>query len=510
MEDLFWHDLELGICEAKQNGLYDFLMANKVSMGKRIISRRVNSGVTEIAPFILARQYSAINDEYWVASDGTADATKSWRGLTSSWRMTVASATNIPATTQAFPPGLRVSIHGYNSTASVATETGWVVVDSQQSGATVTVWLAEEFSYLPSDKRAAPATGLLRRGTPNVSDYESWCAESPTYLNWKDVPFWIETSRNSYCNSSLYRKWRKLLLEGNPLYREYGDLDEIARNKQLALDWQRRFVNQFFWGKPLANQTLATYDLLPQITIHQSTTGLGVEGGRCIGRRANAVGVYEQLAQCSRIHDCQGAKLNLPALFKLLYKIMRVRHSLGRPSTSIDIFTDTATAERINTAMLKYYNAKSDNMARLNISVDSVNQPKQAKFGFNYRSYPLFWPAVTMNIVTHYFFDDFLSAASAISASMENSARALWILDFAGIYPAIIASKRREYRTADVEKLAAIDPSYQCVMEVESREQTLTSVTWTAILECPASNAIVENFSSEIPEHAVESGEYLS
>jgi hypothetical protein len=510
MHALLFHDIEIGMCEARQYGLYEFLMANRVNLSRRLITRRVNSGLIQIAPFILARQYSAINNEYWQVSGGQADTTKSWRGLTSSWRVDAESVTNIPVSVDSFPPGLRVSIHGYNATAQSATETGWVVVDSAIVGGKARIWLAPENTFLPSAKAQAPVNGLLRRGVPNVSDYEQWCAEAPAYLNWKDVPFWIETSRNALCSSSLYRKWRTLLLEGNPLYREYGDLDEIAKNKQIMLDWQKRWTNQFFWGKPLPNQTLQDYDQLPDITIFASTTGLGVEGGRCVGKRANAIGIYEQLAQCGRIHDCQGQKLNLPALFKALYQIKRVREGLGEKADQIDIFTDSATAERINTAMLRYYNAKSDNMARLNIEVAGAEPPKIAPFGFNYRSYKLFWPAVTMNIITHNFFDDYLSAAARISPAMETSARALWILDFAGIYPGIIASKRVELKSGDLKTLAAVDPAYQCVMEVESVERVLHSVTWTAILECPMGNGIVENFSAEIPEHAVENAAYFA
>lgn len=521
MHGLLFHDIEIGMCEARQYGLYEFLMSNRVNLSRKLNTRRVNSGLIQIAPFILARQYSAINNEYWRAYNGQADTSKTWRGKQSAWRMQVTSVTNIPATASAFPPGLRVSVHGINESGdpppNVAVEVGYIVVDSDESSGVVTLWLAPEASYLPSPQRVNPTVGILRRGTPNVSDYEQWCAEMPAYMNWKDVPFWIETSRHTLCSSSLYKKWRKLLLEGNPLYREYGDLDEIARNKQLLLDWQKRFVNQFFWGKPLPNQTLSDYDQLENITIFASTTGIGVEGGKCIGKRANAIGIYEQLAQCGRIHDCQRQKLNLPALFRVLYQIKRVREGLGEKADSIDIFTDSATAERINTAMLRYYNAKSDGMARLNVPVNGADAPKVAPFGFNYRSYKLFWPAVTMNVITHNFFDDYLSAAARVSDSdqqlnqkMETSARALWILDFSGIYPGVIGSKRVELRSGDLKTLAAVDPSFQCVMEVESTEQILTSVTWTAILECPMANAIIQNFSDEIPEEANLTTTYLS
>lgn len=506
MESLLMHDMEIKMCETVQNGLYEFLMANRVNLSKRISTTRLSSGLLAIAPFILARQYSPINNEYWTVQSGMDP------GGTPDWRIVVASDTGIPADVRSFPTGMRIFVDGYFN--GTALKSAWEVITATKVGNTVQLDLDDQnaASHLDPDKiyedgvSSGPTVGLVRRGTPNVNDYERWCSEAPAYTNWKNVPFWVETTRTSMCKSSLYDKWRKLVMEGNALYREFFDLDEISKNRQLAQDWQKRWVNSVFFNKPLANQTMALYDNLTTIDAFDITTTwtgaeLGVDGGKCVGKRANAVGIYEQLAECGRIFDLQGAKLNLGALFRIIYQIMRVRDSNGRPSSQIDLFTDTATAELFNRAMIKYYNSKSDGMLRLTMPVDG--DTKTANFGFNYRSYRLFWPNVTINIVTHYFFDDYLSAAKA--AGFEDMARVLWILDFAGIYPGILASNRKVQMTGDLKTLAAINPDFACVMEVPTQEQTLTSLTFTVIVECPASNLILENFSGEVPDEVDDS-----
>lgn len=527
MDALFRHDIEIKMCESVQNGLYDFMMAQKVNMSRKLRISELSPGRMEISPFIKAKQYSPINDEYWLASGGVATNGAAQNGDTltigsatdSLWRVDVASTTNIPIDLNYFPVGLRVFMAG-KSTLGSATKTAWRVTGGLISGSSARIYLASEnkashlLPYL-SDKLAHPVTAILTRGTPNVNDYEKWCSEAPTVINHKLVPFWVETTRYSMCWSSLYEKWRAQILS-NGLFAEFFDLEETEKNKQLGRDWQKRFVQQMFYGKPLQYQNLSEYDDLAQIEafdgslIGQSTgeiSGLGADGGSVIARRANAVGIYEQLAECDRIVDLQGAyPLNLPNLFSELYNMMRVRegNSHANPK-SFDIFTDSVTAELINQAMLLYYKAKAQSMLQIQINGDSKPYQK-AEFGFLYRSYSLFWPpGVTINVITHYFFDD-LRAAGQNLATNDSTTRVLWVLDFAGIYPAILASNRKVHNTGDLEKLAAISPDFACVMATNTKRQTLTSLMWTMIVECPSSNLIVENFTGAVPEYATSSG----
>lgn len=491
MEGLLMHDMEINQCEVVQNGLYDFLMANKMNLSKRISTNRVNSGLIDIAPFVLARQYSPINDEYWIVGNG--------RNHSGDWLVEVASSTNIPMDARLFPTGQRVYINGVSAGGS-GTKTAWSIVTFTDNGdgtADLVLHSQNAQSNLDAAKLESPVSGVLSRGTTNVNDYEKWCNEAPAYLNWKNVPFWFETTRNSLCKSSNYDKWRGLLLDSNPLYKEFGDLDDIQRNKQLGADFQKRMVNNMFFSKALPYQDLSTYNSLETIEAYDgSDVGLGVDGTTCQAKRANVVGIYEQLAECGRIIDLQGAQLNIPALTRALYAIMRVRMGVGsKGGQSIDIFTDSVTAEAFNQAMIKYYNSKSDNTLRLTKSVD--RQVKTAEFGFKYESYDLFWPAVTINIVTHFYFDDSLTANKA--AGQEDTARVLWILDFAGIYPGILATNKVIAQTGNLKTMASVNSNFACVMKVPTREQTLTSVTYTVVVECPNANLIIENFDGQVP-----------
>lgn len=491
MEGLLMHDMEINQCEVVQNGLYDFLMANKMNLSKRISTNRVNAGLIDIAPFVLARQYSPINDEYWIVGNG--------RNHSGDWLVEVASSTNIPMDARLFPTGQRVYINGVSAGGS-GTKTAWSIVTFTDNGdgtADLVLHSQNAQSNLDAAKLESPVSGVLSRGTTNVNDYEKWCNEAPAYLNWKNVPFWFETTRNSLCKSSNYDKWRGLLLDSNPLYKEFGDLDDIQRNKQLGADFQKRMVNNMFFSKALPYQDLSTYNSLETIPAYDgSDVGLGVDGDTCQAKRANVVGIYEQLAECGRIIDLQGDQLNIPALTRALYAIMRVRMGVGsKGGQSIDIFTDSVTAEAFNQAMIKYYNSKSDNTLRLTKSVD--RQVKTAEFGFKYESYDLFWPAVTINIVTHFYFDDSLTANKA--AGQEDTARVLWILDFAGIYPGILATNKVIAQTGNLKTMASVNSNFACVMKVPTREQTLTSVTYTVVVECPNANLIIENFDGQVP-----------
>jgi len=503
MDALFKHDIEIKMCEAVQNGLYDFFTANKVAANKNIQTRRTSAGVIEVAPFILARQYSPINNQYWKVTGGTAS------GAANDWLVTVQSITNIPADPDYFPArdtagvGIRVLIHG-KSDLGAATETQFEVGTTTDNGdGTLTLDLISlnAGSFMDADNLSFPTGGLLRRGTPNVNKYEKFCSEMPTVLNWKNVPFWYEETRWAMCWSSLYQKWKKMVLEGNMLYEEFFNLDETQKNKQLGRDWQDRFVYQIFFGKGLPYQTADAYDQLDDIqSFDGSSFGLGVDGDRCVGKRASVVGIYEQMWQCGRVYDALGAQLNLPALFQEFYNMMRVRDGAQRKnSKQFDVFTDSVTAELINQAMLLYYKAKSADMLRLTVDVKE-QMGKQAEFGFYYKSYPLFWPqGVVMNVVWHPFFDDYVAAGAAVD--MEDSTRVLWVLDFAGIYPGIVSSVRKVTKT-DPNALASINANFGCVIEVPTREMTLLHTGLTVIVECPKGNLIIQNFSNEVPEHA--------
>lgn len=520
LDALLMSDFEIKQCEANQNGLYEFLMAQKVNMSHKIVPQGTNGDVLEIAPFLKADQYSPINNEFWLFSNATTAGA-------GDLCITVTSPTNIPADVRTFPVGRRIHLFGQSNAGSRTMLMFAVLSVTDNGDDTLTLCLTDmnAASSLDADKLEYPSgadQGYIRVGPNNVSDYEHNCDEDPAYLNNKLVPFWMQPIRWSYCNSSAYTEYRDLMLKTNALYRKFFDLPETKRNQQLMLAHQKHFVNHFFFAKPIsANQTMANYDQLESIEAFDwssfvgneawdASHGPGVDGGVCVGKRAEATGVIEQLAECGRVVDLQGGDLNLPALFDAFYHILRVRESRGDRNRIIDVFTDTFYAEQINRAMIKYYASQSadhngDSTLRLNMPVEGFSLAKKANFGFYYKSYPLFTPqGAVMNVITHYAFDDELDVAT--QAGIADTARMLWVLDFSGIYPGIVASNRVIADTGDLKTLAKALPDFACVMKVHTRQQSLFSMTYAVIVECPAGNLVIENIGDGIPDIEEEPG----
>lgn len=542
MEHLFEHDFEIAMCEAVQNTMADFLMSLKVPVNTRISTRRLQGGELEIAPFITARQYSPINDAYWLIIDaraynGTYDASEF---STSDLVVELISSTNIPWDAGNFPAGIRVYISGATQ-GGTATHTQWQVLGAglDSAGAQMVYLQGQNAgSFLaslpltPPGTSSAPVKGWLIRGGPNVSDYEKWCAEMTTYTNWHDVPFWVETMRTTRCKSTQYEKWRAMVAKTNRFYREFYDLTETEKNRQLDRDWRNRQVNTLFWGKALSvSQTLGLYANppapsaayysnpaygLPSIQAFEGILNadgdqiLGVDGGTCVGRRANLIGWYEQMVQCGRVMDLGNQKMYLTALFEELYNMYRVRKAQNKKNPHIfDAFTDSRFAKVFNDGMIAYYLAQTQGAARINIPISGVDMnrmdpstigpAKTAKFGFSFRSYELVWPAgIILNIISHEYFDDRVSVAK--QAGMEPAGRVFWVLDFTMMYPGIIATNSQEWETGKLKDLAAIDESYACVMAVNTKRQKLTSMMWTAVLECPMGSMMLENLELIAPD----------
>lgn len=498
LSSLLATQFEIKACGAKQNGLYDFLMANAKPMKNRIIKTPLGFGSSEIAPFIMAEQQSVINDKYWSIVDGEADG--------DDWVFTVKSPGNVALETNWFPAGIRIFGFGKSAGGS-QTRTSYEVVSAVATtfeGApalNVTATPQNADSFTADAKTENQVTGFLVLGTPNIADVERWCENRPALNGRKHVPFWFETTRWTMCVDELYERAFERLRKNNAYFAKFGDIEVAQRNKMYAERFQRDWVNQVFWGKPLPNQTLALYRNLESIQTYGSSPLYLPNEGRCVGRRANAIGIYEQLAQCNRIADAQGQVLNLIELFDEIYRIHRSRKDQGKPGDIIEIFTDSYYASLIQRGMIRYYNDQSEGLARFMIDTKKIMQGQVGELGFKFDEYHLIYPAgVTLRIVTHEFFDDFVTQAK--ENGVESTGRMLWILDWSGIYPGIITSNRVVHRSGDLNDLAKVDQDYACVMANPTTEISLNSVTWATVVECGSDNLIIEGLATEIPEHA--------
>ena len=494
MSSLLATQLELKMCGSRVNGLYDLLMANARPMGKLINKQTVRGGYDEIQPFILASQKSIINAEFWevIGSIGT----------TTTATFYVVNRNGIELDPQWFVVGNYIYIASRTAGGSSA-RTAWEItqaVATTFSGTNVLAITASgrsSASYSTINQTALPTRGVLVRGTNNINDFEQWCHNRPALNPNKRVPFWLQTSRYTLCSDQLYEETFARLVKNNEYFRLFGDVPLAERNRQLGEIAQREWLNSFFWNTRLnSNQTLSLYRSLPQISTY-SSSDLYLPGseGRCVGFRANAVGVYEQLLECGRVKDLQGQDLNLLELFDEIYQLVRVRDQMGTSMDThqIDILTDTTTAYLFELAMIAYYNTQYAGLARVNVTPGEMGD-----LGLKWNSYRLLWPqGVTLNVITHFYFDD-LAAAATVSG-MEGSGKFMWLLDWPGVYPGIAGSNRKQFTSGALQDLAKIDEAFACVMERPTSTVTLNSTTWTAVVDCPQSSLVIENFSSRQP-----------
>lgn len=504
----------------RQNGLYDFLQANKRVMGgKRLSVQQVNGGLWEISPFIKMGRKRQLNTEYWTVRMNQVIPGMGYDQI-QNISVKIYSQGTAPADPRWFPPGLRVFVNGRNPGSPggdttyrlafevvTATETGTdqygkfiIATLKPQNQASVfrssSSDAIQKKSKIPTPMAIGDSLGLLLRGTPNVSDYESFCAEIPGLNNNQLLPFWIETTRYSICEDELTQKYLSALRDSNPFFKEFGDVPQVELNRQIIEDYQRRYANAFFFNKPLPNQTLAAYDQLSQIVV-PSTSSLNIPiEGKCIGRKANATGIYEQLGECGRVVDLEAETLDLNKLFNSLYRLQREREAAGTKADIIELFTDSFYANQFIIGMVNYFKTKyGSDVFRLTMQLNQGGE--QGPFGFRFYKFTLDYPQVELRIVTHRMFDDMLAAHKA--AGFESSGRMLWAIDWQNVYQGIIDSNTVTNKTGDLKQLAAVDDSYACVMKVPSRTTKLTSTTYTAVLEAETTSFVLENLGSAAP-----------
>lgn len=524
----FKTSFEMKACGTKTNGLYDWIMSGADrTVGRSLISiQKVQQNPSLLFPFVLGKQDSVINTDFWAVTGGaansayTGDLPATAAGTFTAGPLTAAdkalgaagdrvirvvSRYGVDLDPKWFNPSQVV--HIFTRTAGVAQDGAWKVLAAEASTdlSYVDVLLKSQNAGSTQNFLATPNSGVLVAGVNNVNDFEKWCSNMPNYDGRKRVPFWIQTMRRTRCVDSQYREYfARLNTDGvNEAFREFGDLPLTERNRQDEVNYQKNWVNAFFYNKPIdANQTLANWKSLSQIT---TPSGYSIDpgtGGKLIAYRANFVGIKEQLFQCGRYKDLQNQPLNLYEFLQEIYNIKRSRESQGRTVSDIDVYTDTVSAADFMTAYVGYTAREYGNTFRFNKEIPQGSNPQ---LGFLWDTYRFKFPAgVNVNIVTHPYFDDFRSANAA--ESQESRGCMYLILDMGKpgpkggtIYWSQIASNRKVHTVGEVEKLAGLDKDWACVMEGITQEITLTSETGTAVCECASNSLWIGNVAPVPP-----------
>lgn len=514
MRHLLDNDIEMRMCGSVTNSLYDLFQTLTVDISNRLEIRPIGPGVRAMMPFVMGMRRHPINNVYWQAWNGTSVSG-------GNFQYDLTSPAGIPVDERWFNPGENIYLSCVTSglvvhstfvvvsvTVTTATVGGVantpvcrVIVSPQNSGS----FLTTAQTTPPTGTNGPTSTealAVITRGTPNVTDYETYCKQAAGLINKNFVPFWLQGTRHTLCNSERYQQWRDMLMTENLAYAKLADLPEIDENRQLSDDFKRRHVEAIFRQPPIsANQTLENYNSLEQITATEAAALDLPIGGECVGYRANATGIYEQFAECGRLCDAGGGVLSLDSLFESIYLMMRVRQGASQAGSDVfDIMTDRNTAELFNQAMIDYYDAQAggDRMRLVkNIDGDNNGGPRKSKFGFFFNSYNLLNPNVTINIITHNYFNDWSDRMSA--EGQGGAGRVLWIIDWSGIKIGVVAANTVINKTGDLQTLAQVDSAFLCTMRVNSQKVTLTSMQYTVMVECPQGSLIIENFAATKP-----------
>lgn len=490
LEALLMTQMETKACGAVQNSWEDFFLAN-VRTVKRSDMRfdEQTKALTKIRPFLLSKQRTPINNNYWRVSGGTSAGG-------GNWRVDLASPTGIPADTRSFAAGERLYIESRTSGGSKNWWSG-VVVSASIVSNKVRVVLTPQNDGTAFAAVENPVTGLAKRGSVNIGKSEAFCDNEPGYLDTRLTPYWIEHTKFTLCSSDLYNEFRTFVVQNNPLYATLYDLPEVEENRQRTKAFWSKWFNNLMFGTPISgNQNENDYRSLETIDIFTSSnSSFGVEGGRCSGFKANTIGWMEQLQTCGRIYDAQGGTVNLWSIMNAIYEMMRVRMGVGSAAAhTFDVFTDGDTAHLLERGFIALFKDISQDTMRLNMEAGS-----NKAFGFNYRSFKLVGKCsgITLNIITHTGLDDYLAEWNEIGE--PDSGRMLWFLDMTGIYAKVLESTSKSGTTGKWDDLVKIDPGYQCVEETYTKTVDQRGVTYAAVVECPASSLIIYNFAGEVP-----------
>lgn len=521
----FKTSIEMKACGTKTNGMYDWIMSgsDRGRMKNLLTTQKRQKNPSLLFPFILGLQDSVINTDFWAISTGGAQSayTASVTGPLTAGDLALGAATDryirvisrygVEMDARWFRDRDRIFILG-RSSIGIAERGQWVVLASAAAadGTYVDVLLKSENAGSTQAYSSAPTSGVVLIGVNNVNDYEKWCQNRANFDGKKEVPFWWQTMRRSRCVDSNYREfYSRLMTSGvNNAFARFGDLTLAERNAQDEANFQRHFVNAFFYQKAIsANQTLANWKNLDTIYTGQrlvntapTASDFSVDPGNVgavIAKRANFIGVIEQLLACDRVRDLQGNSLNFYEWLDENYRLKRARESYtGGTVTDIDWYTDDVEAANIITAYTAYL---KNEYGSTNVSFPiDITKTMSNQFGFAWRTLQVKFPAgLNINIVTHPFFNDLRDAAKA--EGMEERGINLWALDWSTIYWAQLASNRKVHTVGELEPLARIDKDWACVMDSITQEITLTSETGAVVISCPSNSTVIYNFRDGVP-----------
>jgi len=147
-------------------------------------------------------------------------------------------------------------------------------------------------------------------------------------------------------------------------------------------------------------------------------------------------------------------------------------------------------------AFIDYYGVIFNDKDRYSMD---ITRGENKELGLQFVSYRLRGrnSGVTLNVISDWAFDDQVSEFA--NQGIATAGNTLLFLDMTGIYMKVIETNKVVNHTGDLKMLAAVDSSYGCVEETYTQDTTLNGLTFTAVVECPQANLVIDNFSGNPP-----------
>lgn len=480
-----------------QRSLTDLFLSKTIPIKSVNLGQAANRSI--IAPFIMIPQRHNINANYFMIHQGQAAPGAGTGSIpASAWEIEVKNeasqfASPLVNLERYFLPGRYITVMYRDFTTSVGRTLQFKIISSTNStsGGIEKAKLVVEPNYTASGWSALsgaeqavyqPTHGLLVPLANSVSDYESWCYQDPAENTLKLLTFWLQTIRETHCYNDEYLKALNSPLTSE-YFKKFRQLPLAQQRKRQAYLAERAFYNTVFYGQRINElQTVEGYRSLPQV--------VDPANSNCVLEyKANTLGIRQQLSDCGKVTDMQGAALNLDVIKSLLYTLKRNREIDSGSVQSVDIMTDRFTASNIMSVMIDYYRDKYGAT-----TTRFYNPGQELKFEgnvlWNYNTYEFPDEMISMNIITDTYFDDHLAA---FPSTDKARGRALWLVDWSDFAIGLAGTGSATRQTNIADNL------YNCVITPNVNHYQLNSKTIAVMLQDPNRHAVIENFSDACP-----------
>ena len=492
--------------EAKVAGVIErplesLLMSNIKSIKGAVSKQQIAGQGSVILPYIYMRQRRNINSNYWRIANGAATPGAGTGGLhAGAWDLTIQNsgskyASALVSLEQYFLPGRYVLVEAMNATTKVAYSLSYKILAAVNANSGLTQqalvtlipnYTGPGWAGLTAAQQLTfqPTSGVLLNLANSVSDYESWCYQDNAENVNKLLTFWLQTTRETHEYSDEYLLALNAALTTN----YFKDFRQLPLAQQKAIQHAKAmavWMNSVFYGQQIdETQTVETYQSLPKVVdpMNPSCT---------LEFKANALGLKQQLINCSRYLDHQGNALSMDNIAAVAYDLKRAREATGASVDRIDFMTDRFTSGAILQLMTSFYKAKYGiNTERFYQPNQKLTFEDQTMWNYNVYQLPDDLGGLELAIYTDPYFSDKLLA---FDAGISNRGRTMWGIDWSDFYIGMAGTNSANRQTNVADNL------YNCVIRPNVHHYQLNSQTWTTVIEDPARHYLVDNFSNACP-----------